>query len=183
MHIKRRLLVVAICHLAAAQLVVAQTTAVTPMRSLPDSARMSAMMGPAMRRMRPAQFALDHRDELALTAEQIPFLESLALAQIDSERVRAQRRTAAFGATAKTGSASTADPMSWTGPIDEEAIRALARQQVDQSTELMIQMALDRHAVGAVLTPVQITILRRAETNDLMRAAGFPAAVRPASPK
>ena len=141
------------------------------------------MMGPALRRMRPAQFALDHRGELALTPEQIPFLESLALAQIDSERVRTQRRTASFSAAAKTGVSSSIDPMSWTGAIDEDAIRATARQQAEQSTELMIQMAHDRHAVGAVLTPAQVMILRQMETNDLMRAAGLPQVMRPTGPR
>jgi TonB family protein len=141
-------------------------------------------MGAALRRMRPAQFVLDHRAELALTPEQVPFLESLGLAQADSERVRTRRRSAALAGQAKgSGPLITPDMMSWAGPIDEDAIRAVTRQQAEQSAELQIQMAHDRHAVGAVLTPTQIAALRQLEANDLMggiRAMGL--ARTPTSP-
>lgn len=169
MPVKVQVIIVALVCLTVAERSAAQATAAGPARSpMLDSAQMSAMFAGAMRRMRPAQFVLDHRAELALTPEQVPFLESLVLAQADSERVRAQRRAAEFLTEVKTsGSPLGADLMAWTGPIDEDAIRAMSRKQSDQSADLQIQMAHDRHAVGAVLTPAQIASLKRLEANDL----------------
>ena len=136
--------------------------------SMPDSAQMSTMMARAMRRLHPAQFVLDHRAELALTPEQIPFLESLALAQIDSERVRAQRTIAAQSDDSKSRAMTVGmGMMEWTGVIDEEAIRAMARQQVETSVATQIAMLNDRHRVGAVLTPVQISTLKQLEMRDM----------------
>jgi len=119
------------CHLLVASLLacpgiglVARAQA-APSRSLtmPDSAQMSALMARAMRRLQPAQFVLDHRAELALTPEQVPFLESLALAQADSMRVRNERRGAAAVAAARNAQSSrAAAAMSWTGPVDEAVL-------------------------------------------------------------
>jgi TonB family protein len=151
---------------------------------MPDSAQMSAMMGRAMRRMQPAQFVLDHRADLALTPEQVPFLESLVLAQVDSTRVRTERRLAnAMAATRDPVTVLAGSTMTWTGTIDEAAIRELVRKQAEQSAEIQIDMARDRHAVGAMLTPSQLSMLGRIEASDMMspfigRAVGvvrFPA--------
>jgi TonB family protein len=144
--------------------------------SRPDSAQMATVMARAMRRLRPAQFVLDHRAELALTPEQIPFLESLTLAQIDSERVRTERTIAAQSDESKKRALTQAmGLMEWTGAIDEEAIRAMARQLVETSVATQIAMLSDRHRVGAVLTPVQISILKQLEMRDMIggRAVGM----------
>ena len=144
--------------------------------AMPDSAQMSAMMGRALRRMQPAQFVLDHRVELALTPEQIPYLESLVLAEVDSARVRTARRMATIVAEAPTRDAARASAnMSWTGVIDESAIREMSRQQAEQSAQVQIDLARDRHAVGAVLTPTQVATLSKIEATEM--TLGF--AVRP----
>ncbi|MDQ2666636.1 MAG: energy transducer TonB [Gemmatimonadota bacterium] len=136
---------------------------------MPDSAQMSTMMAKAMRRLRPAQFVLDHRAELALTPEQIPFIESLALAQIDSERARAQHMLAAQTESMKNRAPSKEmGMMEWTGTIDEDAIRASAQRSVETSIAYQIGLLRDRHLVGAVLTPAQISTLKQLEMRDMM---------------
>lgn len=132
--------------------------------SMPDSAQMATVMARAMRRLRPAQLVLDHRAELALTPEQIPFLESLALAQIDSERVRAQRLA---DVSRQRPLKLDMSMMEWTGTIDEEAIRAMARQQFESSVATQVAMIGDRHRVGAVLTPSQVSTLKQLEMREM----------------
>ena len=146
--------------------------------AMPDSAQMTAVMGRAMRRLQPAQFVLDHRAELMLTPEQLPFVESLVLAQVDSTRVRTERRFAmARAATHDSLAARAGSMMTWTGTIDEAAIRESARRAADQSAEYQVDIARDRHAVGAVLTSSQLSMLDRIEASDMM--SGMP--VRAAS--
>ena len=127
--------------------------------------------------MQPAQFVLDHRADLALTPEQIPFIESLVLAQVDSARVRGARRLAVAIAASRNISPSTllAGASSWTGPVDEGAIKETARKQAEQSAEFLVDLARDRHAVGAVLTPSQVAVLVRIESADIMGPLGVRA--------
>lgn len=135
---------------------------------MPDSAQMATMMARAMKRLRPAQFVLDHRAELALTPEQVPFLESLVLAQIDSEHVRAQRTFAAQADTSQKLVTTLARAMmEWTGTIDEAGMRAMALRQVENSVASQVASMGDRHRVGAVLTPSQISTLKQLEMREL----------------
>ena len=160
----------ALACLATAALSVPAPAQTPPTRSfsMPDSAQMATVMARAMKRLRPAQFVLDHRAELALTPEQVPFLESLALAQIDSERVRAQRTIAAQSDASKTAAATLgAGMLEWTGTIDEAGIRAMALRQVEYSVGSQVATLGDRHRVGAVLTPAQISTLKQVEMREL----------------
>jgi len=135
---------------------------------MPDSAQLATVMARAMRRMRPAQFVLDHRAELGLTPEQIPFIESLALAQIDSERTRAQRMmTAQTEDMKKPAMMQAMAMMEWTGTVDESAIREMTQRQVEISVTSQIAMIRDRYRVGEVLTPAQISTLKQLEMRDM----------------
>jgi len=140
---------------------------------MPDSAQMSAVMSSSMRRMRPAQFVLDHRAQLALTPEQLPFFESLVLAEADSIRVRAQRRNSRMMA-AQVGKPVSAlmGVMAWSGPLDEAAIRKSMRDgaeaSADAAAEAQIELARDRRVVGAALTPAQLALLPGIEAADMM---------------
>ncbi|MEP6991319.1 MAG: TonB family protein [bacterium] len=149
----------------AAQKVVGQV-------AVPDSSRMVAMMASSMRLLKPAQFLLDHRMDLALTPEQVPFLEALAVAQADSIPVR-QARTIALmvEATAKRrGSPSaTVSAMSWSGAFDEKALRDMACEQSVLQAESLINLARDRHAAAAALTPAQVAMIPRLEASDMSR--------------
>ena len=161
----------------AARPVAAQGTPPRP-SVMPDSAQMSRMMARALRQRQPAQFVLDHRAELAITPEQVPFLESLALAQVDSARVRyARMAERAVAATRNAVAVRAGGAMTWTGPIDEAAIREMSREQAEQSAEIQIDLARDRHAVGAVLTPSQVSTLSRIEASELLSVLARPAAV------
>lgn len=134
-----------------------------------DSARMKAGLVNGMRLLAPAQFVLDHRVELGLTPEQVPVLESLVRAQADSMRARVQRRVGT--AQPKRTAGST---ISWTGPIDEQAIRETARLSSEGAALNQIDLARDRHAVGAVLTPDQIAMLPGLEAADMMKSVREP---------
>lgn len=179
----RRLTQPVIACFATAALSVSAGAQTPPTRnfSMPDSAQMATMMARAMRRLHPAQYVLDHRAELALTPEQIPFLESLALAQIDSERVRAQRtRTSLSDSSRQRAMKQDMAMMEWTGTIDEEGIRAMAQQQLEASVATQVAMISDRYRVGAVLTPTQISTLKQLEMSDM---TGGRTAAMPTPPK
>ena len=45
--------------------------------------------------------------------------------------------------------------MSWTGPVDESAIRTAMCEQSRASADMLIGMMRDRHALGVLLTPDQ----------------------------
>jgi TonB family protein len=62
--------------------------------------------------------------------------------------------------------------LSWTGPVNEQAIRDAACDQSLRQAEVMINMAHDRRAVAAVLTPAQVAALPRLEGLEMMR--GMP---------
>ena len=146
-----------------------------------DSGQMASVMSRVMRRLRPAQFVLDHRVELALTPEQIPFMESLVLAQIDSERARMRRMSEAQTESSRKRALTAAvGLMEWTGPIDEDEIRATSLQQAQSSAETQIQTLRDRRRVGAVLTPAQLVILKQLEMRDMTGWRG--AGVIPSAP-
>ena len=130
----------------------------------PDSKGMVAALSSGMRLLAPAQFVLDHRVELALTPEQVPILESLVRAQADSMMVRVRRRV-----STTPPSPTATEFMSWSGPINEQVIREAARLASDGQAQVQIDIAKDRHVVGAVLTPDQLAILPRLESGDMMK--------------
>lgn len=150
----------------------AQTPATKPVT--PDSAQIMAMMANSMRLMKPAQFVLDHKTDLSLTPEQVSFLEFLVIAQRDSASARQTRQMTQMREGAKRSPSSTVTAMAWTGTVDEQAIKDGACQQSAMQAEIMINMARDRHAVGAILTPSQIAQMPMVEAGDMMKAMKRP---------
>ena len=144
---------------------------------VPDSAQMLAVMSMGQRMQKPAQFVLDHRVDLALTPEQVPFLDALVKAQAESVSVRQDRLMASMRAAAAKRSSAAPRGITWSGPVDEQAMRDLACEQSALSAESMINMSRDRHAVGAALTSAQLAMLPQLETADMMKG------MRPALPR
>ena len=160
----------------------AAQVAPTRVPAMPDSAQMVAAMTNSMRMLKPAQFLLDHKDDLALTPEQVPFLEALVVAVADSAPVRQERlRVLMKAAEAKRGNGAptTMGWMTWSGTLDEQAIRDGACEQSVMQAETLINITRDRHAAGAVLTPSQLARLPRLETEGMMKGMRVPGA-RPA---
>ena len=144
-------------------------------QSAPDSVGLVAALSSGMRLLAPAQFVLDHRAELRLTPEQIPFLESLVRAQADSMKVRMQRRMS----LTPPPSRGAMGIMSWSGPIDESAIREAARLTTEWQAQVQIDISKDRRVVGAVLTADQLSMLPRLESTDMMKSMRGSRAVGP----
>ena len=133
-----------------------------------DSARRAAMLASAMQMNKPAEFVLQHRTELALTAPQVSTLETLVAALRDSATVRQARGVHRLQAN-PPGAAMMA-AMTWSGPVDESALREeLCRQSANQVGTLL-GLAQDRRAVAAVLTPAQVAQLPQLQTSDLLSA-------------
>lgn len=163
-------------------LLVTLATAASPLtaqRPAADSAAVASVMVAGIRLLHPAQLVLDHRDELSLTADQVTRIEALVLAQRDSEAVRQRRFSDAITEQMISQAGHPSAVMSWTGSVDEEAIRAEARRTAEREAEFMINSTRDRHAVGAVLTPLQLALLPRIQMAELMR--GMPAQLGPSS--
>ncbi len=138
----------------------------------PDSAHMAAVMAALQRMRSPAGFALSMQKELSLSAQQVAALEVLVRAESDSQRTRMfrvmqQMRTLARD---KSSIASMGTRPTWTGPIDEAAIRASACEQSKLQAEVLIGMIRDRHAVGELLTTTQQEELDRLQ-RELMAGA------------
>ena len=139
---------------------------------MPDSAQMSAAMAMSARMRSPARFALSMQKEIGLSAQQVAALEVLVRAQSDSESVRVlrmmqQRQTTPRG---KSPMAAMEGIATWTGPVDEAAIRAAACEQSKAQAEILIGMIRDRHAVGELLTTTQQEELDRLQ-RELMAGA------------
>jgi hypothetical protein len=132
-----------------------------------DSQQRAAMQAQAEQQIRPAEFVLQHRTDLALTAPQVATLEALAVVQRDSARAR-QTRAVDRMRTSSTNPALAA-AVSWSGPLDEAAVREALCQQSAFQVEIMLGLASDRRAVASVLTPVQVAQLPRIQTDDLMK--------------
>lgn len=117
----------------------------------------------------PVEFVLQHRKELALTESQVASLAKLTAALRDSSAARtALRMRQAQENAALPGLASA---MEWSGPVNEAAIHDATRQQSAMQAEIMIAMARDRRAVGALLTPEQRARLPQLQMDGMMRAA------------
>ena len=132
-------------------------------------------MANSMRAMKPAQFVLDHKAELALAPEQVSFLEFLVVAHRDSTIARQARLITLTQVTmAKRPSGGPLGASSWEGKVDEGMIREGACEQSVVQAEMMINLVRDRHAVGGVLTPAQLARLPMVEANDMMKAMKKP---------
>lgn len=148
------------------------TTIRAQARAEPDSAQMVAMTATAMQMTKPAEFILKHRTDLALTAQQVSRLEALVVAQRDSNVVRLGRRTGQL--LAKGPSAQADLTTSWTGDIDERALREeLCRQSANQ-IDARLALGRDRRAAAAVLTPGQVGRLPHLESDAMMKAFKRP---------
>ena len=139
---------------------------------LPDSAQMAAMMANAMQMNKPAAFVLQHRIDLALSAEQVSSLEALVVAQRDSMVARQTRIANSTRATPPSSAMLAVG--SWKGEIDERGLRDATCQSSANQAELLIGLAGDRRATAAVLTPEQVARLPRLEANDMMKAMRRP---------
>ena len=67
--------------------------------------------------------------------------------------------------------------LEWTGTIDEAGIRAMALRQVEYTVGSQVATLGDRHRVGAVLTPAQISTLKQLEMREMV--GGRSAALTP----
>lgn len=146
----------------------AATTAGAQGVAMPDSAMRAAMMNAAMKQNQPADYVLEHRADLALSAEQVTKLEALVRALRDSAGVRQARSLA--DARTRTPSPVMMAMAAWSGPIDEKALRDALCQQSANSVEYALRMAYDRRAVGALLTPEQLAMLPELQAADMMKA-------------
>ena len=139
---------------------------------MPDSAQMSAAMAMSARMRSPARFALSMQKEIGLSAQQVAALEVLVRAQSDSESVRVLRMMQQMETTTrgKSPTAAMDGIATWTGPVDEAAIRAAACEQSKAQAEILIGMIRDRHAVGELLTTTQQEALDRLQ-GEMMAGA------------
>ena len=133
-----------------------------------DPMQRAAMQEVAGQINRPAEFVLQHRDDLALTGAQVAAVQALVLAQRDSAQAR-QRRTVNKMRANATGTVMSAI-VQWTGPVDEASVRETLCQQSASQVDVMLGLALDRRAVAAVLTTDQVGQLMRLQTGDLLKA-------------
>jgi hypothetical protein len=137
-----------------------------------DSVQRIAMMATSLQMSKPANFVLQHRAELALSAAQVSTLEALAVAQADSMVARQARLVLQMRAN-PPGSAMLA-ASSWTGEVDERALRDALCQRSGSQAETMLALARDRRAAAAVLTPEQTARLPQLQTDDLLKAIKHP---------
>ena len=136
-----------------------------------DPERMAALMANSQRTFKPATFVLSHKSELALTPEQVQFLEFRAKSEDDSVAARQIRMGSALSSLMKKReSASTKPATGWVGAVNEQQIRDEACEQAGISAEAVLNLMRDRQAVGAILTPTQIAQIQQLEASDMMRA-------------
>ena len=133
-----------------------------------DSVQRAAMMATVMQQTKPADFVLHHRTELALSGAQVAVLEALAVAQRDSAGVRQARLIGRM--QANPPSAVVLAAAGWSGAIDERTLRDALCQQAANQVETMLEMAGDRRAAAAVLTPAQVARLPQLQAGDLLAA-------------
>lgn len=86
-----------------------------------DSTQMAALTANAMRALRPADFVLEYKDELGLTATQQAALRTLGLALTDSASARQTRMMNRMRENPPSPALSALT--SWTGDIDENTLR------------------------------------------------------------
>jgi hypothetical protein len=133
-----------------------------------DSQQRAAVQATAQMMTKPAEFVLQHRTELELSAIQVARLEQLASAQRDSIPARSDRMM--MQARSVAGSSAMAAVAGWTGPVDEQALReALCRQSAVQ-LESLLGIARDRRAVADLLTASQLAQLPRLQADEMIKA-------------
>jgi hypothetical protein len=154
--------------LAVAMPMTARAQASTPL----DSGRIAAMMASAMQMNRPAGFILQHRVDLSLSTVQVSRLEALVVAQRDSMVARQARLAARMQANPPSSAMLAA--ASWTGEVDERALRDALCQSSANQAELMLGLARDRRAAAAVLTPAQAARLPQLQAGDMLKAINRP---------
>lgn len=135
-------------------------------QSVPDSVGMAAALSSGRRLLLPAEFVLAHRTDLGLAPAQVSAVESLVRAQADSVTIRMERRMRLTMPTSR----AEAGFMTWSGPIDESAIRESARLASEGQAQMLIDIAKDRHVVAAVLTADQLSKLPQLESADMMKS-------------
>jgi Spy/CpxP family protein refolding chaperone len=134
-----------------------------------DSSLMAARIS-AMRRDRlPANVVLRHRTELRLTPAQVKSLEALVAVESEADRARLQRMVSRSRADLGPSSMGMKTLRSWSGPIDEAALRADARRRAELQADELIEAARERRTAGAVLTPEQRAILERLDASAVRR--------------
>ena len=137
-----------------------------------DSAQQAASMAVAMQVNKPAAFVLQHRAELGLTPVQVAALEALAQAQRDSTLARQTRYASRM--QANPPSAVMVAMGSWTGEIEESALRDGLCQQSANTVDVILGLARDRRATAALLTAEQVAQLPGLHMGDLMTAIKRP---------
>ena len=136
-----------------------------------DPERMAALMANSQRTLKPASFVLSHKSELALTPEQVQFLEFRAKLEDDSAAVRQIRMANAMAMLMKKHeSTGTQPPTGWVGAIDERRLRDEACERAALSVDAMLDLMRDRQAVGTILTGAQIDQIQQLEVRDMIRA-------------
>ena len=136
--------------------------------TMPDSAMRASMSTAAMKLNQPADFVLGHRDDLALSTEQVSKLNALARAMRDSAGVRQARMMSRMRDQKPTP--ATVAVGGWSGSIDEKALREEMCRSSANTVELVLALAHDRRAVAALLTPEQVKKLPQIQTADMMKA-------------
>ena len=168
---KRAMLKPMLARLIALCVITVPVAAQVAPSSAMDPERMAALMANSQRTFKPASFVLSHKSELALTPEQVDFLEFRAKSEDDSVAARQIRMGSALSSLMKKReSASTKPATGWVGSVNEQQIRDEACEQAGISVEAVLNLMRDRQAVGAILTPTQIAQIQQLEASDMMRA-------------
>jgi len=168
---KRAMLKPKLARLIALCVIAVPVAAQVAPSSAMDPERMAALMANSQRTFKPASFVLSHKSELALTPEQVDFLEFRAKSEDDSVAARQIRMGSALSSLMKKReSASTKPATGWVGSVNEQQIRDEACEQAGISVEAVLNLMRDRQAVGAILTPTQIAQIQQLEASDMMRA-------------
>lgn len=137
-----------------------------------DSAQQVAMMAQTWLMNQPAAFVLRHQSELGLSPMQVTALEALTRAERDSTVVRQARLAIRMQTTPP--SAAMVALGSWSGELDEAAVREALCQQSANQVDFMLGLAQDRRAAAALLTAAQAAQLARLQASDLMNAIKRP---------
>lgn len=157
-----------VCAKLTVLLVAAAPTSLHAQMPQIDAQQRAAVMAAASQQAKPAEFVLQHRTDLSLTERQVASLEVLAEAQRDSARVRQARTVERMRTNPENPALAAA--VSWSGPVDEAAVREALCRQSSTQVEFMMGMAWDRRAVAGVLTPDQVSQLPRLQIGDMIKA-------------
>jgi hypothetical protein len=137
----------------------------------PDSPGSANLLATSTRTS-PARLALMMKEELGLNPKQVTAIEALVPIEADSIRARLERLTKVVrqnAPSARNKGGAIAAGLSWTGPIDEAAIRAAACEQAREQADMLIGRMRDRRALGAVLTTTQQRQFDRSQGEAMMR--------------